>query len=497
MPGASQPVGSGRLGPVLPMAAAGAAFGFLVVILFWIKPMLLLLAAAGGGVLAFAVLSGLGKRLFILGIAFVLPMDLDVHFLAMNLRVSVTSLAVLLLWGIWLLERASDDPEPFDFFPAISVPALAFLVVTGISLALNGGGVQMARLFEPACHFLMYLYFANALRTETAVREVVIALLAGVLFQCGMALIELVGGMDLTLELGAPSSELWMEHVGGVAYRRISGLTEHANVLAVLLAAAVVFWIALGFAEKRRSLRLACWGSIAIACFVIVNTFSRSAWGVLALFAPAVFLLNLWKLGNLQKALLPIGLGIAILGAGALSNSLSNRVTDRLEVDISVMSRAYQVQIGANMLKDSPAFGVGPRNYQSHMFRYDDTDVSITSIFPGTLHNVYALIAAEQGLLGLLTFLWLNAAAFVRGLRFIPMPVSFLSAVGLSTWCWIFMFLIFGLANPFPRFSYFYMPLGLMVAVGALCERRDAKASAPTPDLGLAGPAPPTPQASH
>jgi hypothetical protein len=126
------------------------------------------------------------------------------------------------------------------------------------------------------------------------------------------------------------------------------------------------------------------------------------------------------------------------------------------------------IEIGLNMVEDNPVFGVGLNNYRANMFEHDDTDSGITTVFPGVLHNVYALIASEQGLLGLAAFVWLNLAILVKGRRFLFADVSFLSGAGLSCWCWIFMLLLFGMANPFPRFSYMYLPLGILVAVSNL-----------------------------
>jgi hypothetical protein len=298
-------------GSIALMGALGVLFGAAVPLMFGLSKALLLLTVAGTCVVTFAVLSGLGTRVFVVLLAFFLPMNFDIHFLQENLRVSVSSLTALFLWSVWLLERASERPERFRFCPSISAPALAFLCVTGMSLVANGGGPYlMARIFEPTCDFLLYLYFANALRTERAVREVIYALLLGALLQCGAALAELGLGTELTLQFRQPTAAIWQQDVGQAQYARISGLTEHANMLAIYLSGAVVFVVSLLFSEERRPVRIACWLGIALASFVIVNTFSRSAWAVFALFVPGVFLLNLWKLRTLQKTVLPIVIAV-------------------------------------------------------------------------------------------------------------------------------------------------------------------------------------------
>jgi O-antigen ligase len=466
-------------GSIALMGALGVLLGVAVPLMFGLSKALLLLMVAGACAVTFAILSGLGTRVFVVLLAFLLPMNFDVHFLDQNLRVSVSSLLALLLWTVWLLERTSGPAQRFRFCPSISAPALAFLCATGLSLVANGGGPYvMARIFEPMCDFLLYLYLANALRTEGAVREVVWALLLGALVQCGAALTELGLGTELTLQFSQPTADIWQQQVGQVRYARVSGLTEHANVLAIYLSAMSVLAVSLVFSERRRSLRVACWVGISLAGLVIVNTFSRSAWAVFALFVPGVFLLNLWKLRTLQRAVLPIAIAVSIAGVGVMSPWVSSRVAERLDVDLSMWSRVYMIEIGLNMVEDNPVFGVGMKNYRHRMFEYDDTDIGMTTIFPGTLHNVYVLIASEQGLLGLAAFVWLNLAIFWKGWRFLAGEASFLSGVGLSCWCWIWMLLLFGMANPFPRFSYLYLPLGILAAISHLTiEPRAAQKS--------------------
>ncbi len=445
------------------MGVLGLMFGFTIPLLFGLNKALLLCMVAGGCAVIFAVVSGLGTRVFVMSLAFFLPMNLDIHFLNENLRVSLSSLTALFLWSVWLLERASENPPRFRFNAPISVPALAFMCATGLSLFANSSVlVSVARIFEPICDFLLFLYLVNALRSEDAVREVVYALLLGALFQGGVAIFELGTGKELTLMFSHVSGDVWR---GGLQHARISGLTEHANVLGIFLGAVVVMLISLMFSQERRLERIAYGLGIVLALFVIVNTFSRSAWVVLAAFAPAVFLLNLWKLRSLMKVLLPTTVAASVVLILVMSTSLSSKIANRMDVDLSVWSRLYMIEIGIDMLEANPVFGVGLNNYHARMSEHDHTDIAITSIFPGTLHNVYVLIASEEGLLGLGAFLWFNLAILVHGRRYITARIGFLSAVGLSCWCWIGMLLMFGMANPFPRYSYIYVPLGILVAV--------------------------------
>ena len=177
------------------------------------------------------------------------------------------------------------------------------------------------------------------------------------------------------------------------------------------------------------------------------------------------------------KVILPIMAIVALISVAALLSPA--KVSDRLTIDESVMSRKHMIAIGTNMVRHHPYLGVGLGNYADLQFTYDKTDVGITTIFPHILHNIYFLIAAEQGLLGLLAFLWLNLSIAPLGLRMLRGPTNFLSNMGIAFWCTIFMFLLFGLVNPLPRFTYVFAPLGVLVAIHRMIALRDTEEGHP------------------
>ena len=243
-------------------------------------------------------------------------------------------------------------------------------------------------------------------------------------------------------------------------------------MLAIYLSTTVVLLICLAFTGSRRAAGVSCWMGAAICVFVTIDTFSRSGWFVLSAFAPVVFVHQLWRRGNLARAVLPLTAVVALITVAALLSPV--KVSDRLTIDESVMSREHMIAVGTNMIRHHPFFGVGLGNYVDLQYSYDETDIGITTIFPHILHNIYFLIAAEQGLLGLLAFLWLNLSIALLGLRFVRGPTSFLSNMGIAFWCTIFMFFVFGMVNPLPRFTYVFAPLGVLVAIHRIIELQDA-----------------------
>jgi hypothetical protein len=74
-------------------------------------------------------------------------------------------------------------------------------------------------------------------------------------------------------------------------------------------------------------------------------------------------------------------------------------------------------------------------------------------------------IAAEQGLMGLLVFLWLNLSICFTGFYFVKSEMNFLTNMGLSFFALILMFFLYGMANPLPRYTYIYFALGMLTGI--------------------------------
>ena len=93
------------------MGTCGVLFGAVTAILFGMNP-LLAFAAAGAACLMIGVtLTGDVSRVVRVGIAFILPMNADIHFFDENMRLSLSSLAVLLLYAHWLITLATNHKE--------------------------------------------------------------------------------------------------------------------------------------------------------------------------------------------------------------------------------------------------------------------------------------------------------------------------------------------------------------------------------------------------
>jgi O-antigen ligase len=173
---------------------------------------------------------------------------------------------------------------------------------------------------------------------------------------------------------------------------------------------------------------LAAGGATLVIVAGIGVSFSRGAWlgsvaGALTMLAlvggrrAVPLLLLLAALGGLalvQPALLP----------GVLRERLTS-ITDNLRIfdaatatvteeNFAVVERMAHWQAGANMFLANPLIGVGPDNFNR---AYPQFFVGRWSESQGHAHNYYIHIAAEAGILGLLTYLALIGGVVATGRR--------------------------------------------------------------------------------
>jgi O-antigen ligase len=151
-------------------------------------------------------------------------------------------------------------------------------------------------------------------------------------------------------------------------------------------------------------------------------SFSRGAWlaavaafGAMIVFAPR----RLWI--GLGLVVVAIGLLIGLSSSGLLPEAINQRLADAGElfqlhdvrgmlindVNYSLIERQAHWQAALNMLNDQPWTGVGFSNYQ---VVYDQYRLLNWPMALGHAHNIYLNVAAELGLIGLVTYmlLWLS-----------------------------------------------------------------------------------------
>jgi O-antigen ligase len=103
---------------------------------------------------------------------------------------------------------------------------------------------------------------------------------------------------------------------------------------------------------------------------------------------------------------------LAALALG-VSTPLATRMRSMVDpTDPTARERLYMWQAGLRMVRDAPLLGLGPGGVRQHYPEYRDPRTLRSHT--GHLHNNLVQIAAERGLLGLLTWSWIWVVFFVR-----------------------------------------------------------------------------------
>jgi len=163
------------------------------------------------------------------------------------------------------------------------------------------------------------------------------------------------------------------------------------------------------------------WPAVAVPALLValVGTQARNAWIGTFLAAATLLAVRNWRLVVVAPLVAVAGLLVAPghLRERALSSFDPNHPTN--------LDRVAMLQIGADIVRDHPLFGVGPEMIESVYAGYREKYPKAVNATNPHLHNVPMQIAAERGLLALAAWLWFLVVAgrdLFRQLRQGPAP---------------------------------------------------------------------------
>jgi len=247
---------------------------------------------------------------------------------------------------------------------------------------------------------------------------------------------------------------------GGGRWLRAYGAFSHPNILGGFLLlgliAACLLWLhyfrssdrnykateRLKFsspeAKKFISLWLKLLAILSVSILIVAGlffSFSRSAWLALALILSLLFfnvikfetIAGSWR-EKIQFLLLPLGIIMLFAAMTFIFNPLVFSRADmanRLEA-ISQTERISQIGEAWQIIKTAPIFGVGLNNYT---VRLDKMQHGKPAYLLQPTHDIYLLIAAELGIIGLIIFIVFVGALFLtaRAQSGFLLPIAIIS----------------------------------------------------------------------
>ncbi|MBI5621786.1 O-antigen ligase family protein [Candidatus Falkowbacteria bacterium] len=238
--------------------------------------------------------------------------------------------------------------------------------------------------------------------------KVMISLVAAGAVQGGLALYQflsqgIVGSKWLGLaSQSAQDLGVLVVEYGDQRWLRAYGSLPHPNMLAAFLLVGLICALGLSFLAHNRWQRLLVTGSWLLMLGGLLFTFSRVAWLVLGM---SYVVCGMWLLVKRVRSiftwqLLMAGAVLVVLLSAIFWQPISSRVLSQGRLD----SQSYQSHVDLTaqsftVLKSHWLSGVGLGNYTVAAYRELDSSRPVWAYQP--VHNVFLLVWAELGIVGL------------------------------------------------------------------------------------------------
>ena len=351
---------------------------------------------------------------------------------------------VLLVWIVarekqWRIRR----PNLWIFF--LFVGYAAYTLINPFNIARRQSLVEVSYMLA----FGLFIYlFANSFSVKSVVRGIYMGLVATVILHFILAICYPVLGMEGVVKLfDNEASTRSEERIGAV------GTMSHPNALGAYASYYFCFFVACFITNYKRQQSGIYAG---ISFLVIILSASRSALlaSVVALVGIVVFYVyRRYKLLSLQsflKAIIPLGIGIALL----LTGPLSFLFADLEDLDEMTTSRLMHYYCGYEIFQDHPFVGVGMNTHLVYLYEnssaiifeqvFDATDIWQPEefMFNNPIHNIWIIMIVELGIIGFLPILafviWYIATFKRRTRRSLNRYYNILNISGLGViFCWL------------------------------------------------------------
>jgi len=338
-----------------------------------------------------------------------------ISFLMVDLRL----VYILLVMIVIHIQVVGPKLKKSDrFYAPIGYPAIAILIWALISTFVNAYDINygLKGVFFYAMNLVIFYCVINTVKTPEDVDYILKWYMVGLLFQSTVAALQFTDIIFKVPILG--------EERAGEMYWRKGGTFIHPNQAGMyhMIMMPIALRMAMGAVMQKKWTLTGFYSLVfGMGMLGIFSTFNRGSWLGLAFGIIAMFGHNLFR--SRSKKLKRVLFGMAVLGAIGMVVFFArygDTLTERLfKSDVEgIKEGRYELQDASyDIIKANLIFGVAPWNYQFHM---------TTVIF---VHNLYLLITAENGIVGLAFFLWFLVMYLREALRGMKSKLLFVSNI--------------------------------------------------------------------
>lgn len=384
-------------------------------------------------------------------IVFLLPVQLGIHFwpsfsFVRGLRIDylspviyVTDLLIIILLIFWLYDKRrgvidfikqiiaplSSRSSSKHIIHSTGLPVIAVLVIIAIYLltkALFAPSPPLAfyGLFKYIELVLFGCYIAANINTKKQLRMVALIFSISIIIQSLIAVFQYLNQSSLNGAFYYLGERKFNPSTPGIANASINGSLvlrpyatfPHPNVLAGFLLTGIVFVYTFLRGRENIFITILKFTSLTLASTALMLSLSRTAILIWLILITYLFS-NLIRKQFSQKKKITI-LFSAVLIAFLLflffNLPVFSRITSSSLFEKSVTARQDLAGTALKAISGSPLYGIGHYHFLAFRGATAPPDGGFNSIQP--VHNIFLLITAENGLIGLILFLALFIFTF-------------------------------------------------------------------------------------
>jgi len=391
--------------------------------------------------------------------------------------------AFLALYMHWLYKIAIQKQErafhisKMDFLLFLFMMINTLSILEGVDLML--GSIDLIRILKVG---FIYFYLANNIRTQKEFRLVLFTFFLGVFIQSSVSMVQYRLGRPLGLYLFGEQQRFGLiEFNGSSLIQGPGGIMQGANTSALYLVSLLPYIFTAQFWVKGKGMKVLILCLFAIGIFTLIITNSRGGWVGFLFSFPVLLYLSIKRRLITYKKHFPVMVIISLVLITVLLY-LSPKILDRLfrTPSIPVYTRVFLNQLAIKMMSTHPIVGVGVNNFaesaQSVIRGISDPQNIFRYVADNpVVHNVYLLIGAETGLLGLIVFLLILLSLLRKSWSLFQSEEIFISCFGIGTLCFILGFVVtemFDFSYRLDQIFYLFWTLvGLTVALDRFREK--------------------------
>jgi O-antigen ligase len=288
--------------------------------------------------------------------------------------------------------------------------------------------------------FLIFFLVFHFIQKPEQINIIMLGLFATLLFQ---TLLIIIQQATQSIFLLLPGLDDALDTVDGIGFRP-AGTMGHSSSFAKLTGLLLPAALAYAFFSKGilRIIGIIVWGMGAAALALTVSRSGLGSWLLTsALFPMGLYVFRIVAIRPMIP-LFAVFFLVIIAAMGLVMAVAGDKISSRVKNDHgSSNTRAPMWAVARTIIAEHPMLGIGLFNYTAVHQKYDHTPEQISIILPLPVHNLYLLIMAETGILGITSFIgfmimtlwWSLYCAHAPGLGTLARALHLGMALGLLT----------------------------------------------------------------